>query len=36
VFLDGDGNTQTKEQLLGRFGGRYDVRDPASDRPKEA
>lgn len=36
VFLDEDGNPQTKEQLLERFGGRYDVRDPASEGPKEA
>lgn len=29
VFLDTDGRPQTREQLLNRFGGRYDVRDPA-------
>jgi predicted amidohydrolase len=28
VFLDGEGNPQTREQLLARFGGRYDAQDP--------
>lgn len=36
VFLDEEGNPQTKEQLLERFGGRYDARDPAPEGPKEA
>jgi len=29
VFLDMEGNPQTKEQLLSRFRGRYDVKDPS-------
>jgi len=29
VFLDEDGNPQTKEQLLRRFNGRYDANDPS-------
>jgi predicted amidohydrolase len=29
VFLDGEGHPQTREQLLRRFGGRYDADDPA-------
>jgi predicted amidohydrolase len=29
VFLDKDGNPQTKEELLKRFKGRYDANDPA-------
>jgi len=28
VFLDDDGNPQTKTQLLARFSGRYDANDP--------
>ena len=30
VFLDDDGNPQTKAQLLARFKGRYDAHDPAA------
>ncbi len=30
VFLDNEGRPQTREQLLKRFNGRYDARDPAS------
>ena len=29
VFLDHDGNPQTREQLLRRFNGRYDANDPS-------
>jgi len=29
VFLDAEGGAQTREQLLQRFGGRYDARDAA-------
>jgi predicted amidohydrolase len=29
VFLDSEGHPQTREQLLVRFSGRYDVHDPA-------
>lgn len=28
IFLDNDGNDQSKEQLLTRFKGRYDANDP--------
>lgn len=28
VFLDGEGNPQSREQLLKRFAGRYDANDP--------
>ncbi len=30
VFMDAEGNPQTREQLLKRFHGRYDARDPES------
>jgi len=30
IFMDKNGNPQTREQLLKRFGGRYDAKDPAS------
>jgi predicted amidohydrolase len=30
-FLDGNGNPQTKEQLLARFNGRYDADDPEKE-----
>jgi predicted amidohydrolase len=29
VFMDDDGHPQTREQLLKRFGGRYDAHDPS-------
>lgn len=31
VFLDSEGNSQTKEQLLKRFRGRYDAKDPTEE-----
>jgi predicted amidohydrolase len=34
VFMDKKGGPQTREQLLQRFGGRYDAHDPAAAREK--
>jgi predicted amidohydrolase len=35
VFLDNEGKPQTREQLLKRFKGRYDARDPAARQKKQ-
>jgi predicted amidohydrolase len=34
VFMDDEGRPQTREQILKRFGGRYDARDPGSSTNK--
>jgi hypothetical protein len=32
IFLDNEGHPQTREQLLQRFQGRYDRKDPDTNR----
>lgn len=32
IFMDNNGNPQTKEQLQKRFGGRYDANDPGNEK----